>query len=156
MFLALIKRQRHSVFLYRLSFECPTLRLLAGLIDDWQITFKKKSLGVRCAECNGFYRTSSFTTIVMLSFLISLDRFWCLCNYSLFQFFFFFFNDFSLLRYRMVPPISRCSCCYSDTSIYRSVYWSSVLVYIATFWIDFQFPRRNPRNRSASCSRAIR
>lgn len=27
--------QRHSVFLYRLSFECHTLRLLAGLVDDW-------------------------------------------------------------------------------------------------------------------------
>jgi len=77
--------QRHSVFLYRLSFECPTLRLLAGLVDDWQITFKK-FLGVRCAQCNSFYRISSLLTTVMLSSLISRNR--------LMSMHFFFFTIF--------------------------------------------------------------
>lgn len=64
--------QRHSVFLYRLSFECPTLRLLAGLVDDWQITFEIS----RCSMCRMQRLLSDFflMTTVMLSFLISLDR----------------------------------------------------------------------------------
>jgi len=52
MFLALIKRHFKDIrcFYIVLFFECPTLRLLAGLVDDWQITLKK-FLGVRCAQC---------------------------------------------------------------------------------------------------------
>lgn len=103
--------QRHSVFLYRLSFECPTLRLLAGLVDDWQITFKK-FLGVRCAQCNSFYRISFLLTTVMLSSLISRNR-------LLSMHFFFFFYNLSLLRYRMVPFVD--ALVVSDTCRYRFI-----------------------------------
>lgn len=92
--------QRHSVFLYRLSFECPTLRLLAGLVDDWQIIFKK-FLGVRCAQCNSFYRISSLLTTVMLSSLISRNR--------LVSMHFFFLQSFAASISH--GSICRWSCC---------------------------------------------
>lgn len=73
--------QRHSLFLYSFFFECPTLRLLAGLVDDWQITFKK-FLDVRCAECNGFYRISSlWQSWCSLFWSAAID--WCLCIFFL-------------------------------------------------------------------------
>jgi len=92
MFLTLIKRHfKDTRCFYIVFFECPTLRLLAGLVDDWQITFKK-FLDVRCAECNGFYRISSlWQPWCSLFWSAAID--WCIC----------IFFYLSLLRYRMVP-----------------------------------------------------
>lgn len=124
--------QRHSVFLYRLSFECPTLRLLAGLVDDWQITLKK-FLGVRCAQCNSFYRISSLLTTVMLSSLISRNR---LVSMH------FFLQSFAASISH--GSICRCSLVVSDICRYIDC--------IATSWTNFRFPLRDQRNYCCTSS----
>jgi len=108
MFPALIKRHhfkdtRCFCIVFSLSFECHILRLLAGLVDDWQITFEKTELSVFDVR-----NATAFTGLLqprrlLFSFLINHDRFFCVYAIVLFHllllllFFFFFFFYLSLL-----------------------------------------------------------